>query len=206
MINQRRFMLRKQHSYWKLFWTLAVVETLILLAFPSSHGSARILNDLRIDGPYITVIYQEPINVRSGPNTAYYPIVGRLSPGDTAPAIGRTPGSEWIQISYLSAPGNVGWVYSNYVTLTGGTPPVVPTPNPPMPLITPTIDSALLTALAPLPTNTRLPTFTPPPTVEIPTFAPVNNTILGFQIAPLIIGAAALGILGLLISFLFRRR
>src|SRR5262245_55080929 len=54
---------------------------------------------------YITVTYSDPINVRGGPSTVYYPIVGQLAPGDTAPALGTSPGREWVQISYPSAPG-----------------------------------------------------------------------------------------------------
>src|SRR5262245_45818824 len=61
---------------------------------------------------YITVTYSEPINVRGGPSTIHFPIVGRLSPGDTAVALGTTLHREWIQIAYPGAPGGVGWVYA----------------------------------------------------------------------------------------------
>ena len=55
-------------------------------------------------GVIITVTYVEPINVRGGPNTVDYPIVGRLNVGDTAPALGVSPKREWVQISFPSAP------------------------------------------------------------------------------------------------------
>ncbi len=50
-------------------------------------------------------------NVRSGPGTVGYDIVGILTEGAEAPAIGRSPGGDWIQIVYPGAPGNVAWVY-----------------------------------------------------------------------------------------------
>ena len=41
-------------------------------------------------GMYITVITTEPqINVRTGPGSIAYPIVGTLLQGQTAPALGR---------------------------------------------------------------------------------------------------------------------
>src|SRR5690349_7981870 len=39
-------------------------------------------------GVYATVTYSEDINVRGGPNTVHYPIVGRLAPGNVVPALG----------------------------------------------------------------------------------------------------------------------
>src|SRR5512147_1027739 len=37
-------------------------------------------------GVFVTVTYTDPINVRSGPSTIYYPVVGQLAPGDVVPA------------------------------------------------------------------------------------------------------------------------
>jgi len=39
-------------------------------------------------GVLATVIYAEQINVRSGPSTVYYPIVGQLFPGDIVRHLG----------------------------------------------------------------------------------------------------------------------
>jgi len=39
-------------------------------------------------GVYITVTYADQINVRGGPNTVQYPVVGHLLPGAVAPALG----------------------------------------------------------------------------------------------------------------------
>ncbi|MBL8092444.1 MAG: hypothetical protein JNJ43_19075, partial [Anaerolineales bacterium] len=52
-------------------------------------------------GLFITVITDEPqINVRLGPSSTIYPIVGILITGSTAPALGRSQGGDWIQIEF----------------------------------------------------------------------------------------------------------
>jgi len=155
---------------------------------------------------YITVTYSDPINVRGGPSTVYYPIVGQLAPGDTAPALGTSPGREWVQISYPSAPGGVGWVYAIYVTVTGGELLVVEAPFTPTPAVTSTIDPTLAAAFDFQPTATRLPTFTPPPPLTVPQFteaATPRRTGLAPGIA--VISLIFLGVLGLIISFVWRR-
>ena len=42
-------------------------------------------------GIFVTVTYTDPINVRGGPSTVYYPIVGQVLPGDILPALGVSP-------------------------------------------------------------------------------------------------------------------
>ena len=155
---------------------------------------------------YITVTYSDPINVRGGPNTVDYPIVGRLSPGDTAPALGTSPGREWVQIAYPSAPGGVGWVYAIYVSVTGGELHVVEAPSTPTPEVTSTIDPTLAAAFNFQPTATRLPTFTPPPPLTVPQFTEVSAprqavVAPGIYVASLIL----LGLIGLIVSIIFRK-
>src|SRR5512147_1732592 len=70
-------------------------------------------------GVFITVTYTEPMNVRSGPGTSY-DILGQIQPGSVYPALGISPGREWIQIAYSAAPNGIGWVYSSYVSISGG--------------------------------------------------------------------------------------
>lgn len=89
-------------------------------------------------GMYITVPTtnaEDFVNVRIGPSLALYPeIVGRLDRGETAIALGRSPGGDWIQIEFPNAPGGKGWVYSPLVVVSPGTLPIVeppPTPVPP---------------------------------------------------------------------------
>lgn len=157
-------------------------------------------------GISITVTYSEPINVRGGPNTVNYPIVGRMFPGDTAPALGVSPGREWVQISYPSAPGGVGWVYAIYVTVTGGELRVVEAPFTATPEVTATIDPTLAAAFNFQPTATRMPTFTPPSPLVVPQFTEVaaprqSGLAPGIYVVSLII----LGALGLVVSFVFRK-
>jgi len=155
---------------------------------------------------YITVTYSEPINVRGGPNTADYPIVGRLSPGDTAPALGTSPKREWVQIAYPSAPGGVGWVYAIYVTVTGGELRVVESPSTATPEVTATIDPTLVAAFNFQPTATRLPTFTPPPPLTVPQFTEVS-TPRRSMVAPglFVVSLILLGTIGFITSIILRK-
>lgn len=121
-------------------------------------------------GITVTVIYTEPINVRGGPSTVYYPIVGRVSPGDVLPALGVSPGREWVQVAYPDAPGGVGWLYAAYVTVYGGELTVVEPPPTQTPVATATINPTFAAAFLFQPTATRMPTFTPPPPLAVPEF------------------------------------
>ena len=114
---------------------------------------------------------QDFVNVRSGPSSYFYPRVGVLVTGQSAPALGRSPGGDWILIGYTGVPGNVGWIYAPNVSLAAQNfLPVVDAPPTPTPLATPTIDPTLAAAFIAPETPTRLPTFTPPAPLVIPTF------------------------------------
>ncbi len=155
-------------------------------------------------GVYITVTYSDPINVRGGPSTRTYPIVGQLPSGATAPALGISPGREWIQIEFPGSSTGKGWVYASFVSLSGGELPVVEAPPTPVPPATNTIDPTLAAAFNAVPTQTRLPTFTPPPPLEVPKFedqGSIASGMLGF----VIIGLAVIGCIGLITSFLLRK-
>lgn len=122
-------------------------------------------------GPIVRVTYPEQINVRSGPSTYFYPTIGVLLPGQEVPAVGISPGGEWLQIRYPGVPGDVAWVHAPLVTfVTQGNLPIVEPPPTPTPLTTATIDPTLAAAFIVPPTATRLPTFTPPPPLSVPTF------------------------------------
>jgi hypothetical protein len=145
---------------------------------------------------------QDQINVRSGPSVDY-PIVGVVVAGQRLPALGRSPGGDWVLIAYPGTPEGVAWVYSFLITLQGSLPIVEPPPTP-TPLVTPTIDPTLAAQFIIEIKPTRLPTFTPPPPVVIPTYtAPaVSQSTVGVPVGFVIIGTAALGLLGLFISLL----
>ena len=156
-------------------------------------------------GIFITVTYTDPMNVRNGPGT-FYDIIGQIFPGDVFPALGISPGREWIQISYAQGQGGIGWVYTAYVSVSGGELQIVEPPPTPAPLITNTIDPTLAAAFNAQPTATRMATFTPPPPLVVPQFTeatpPVRSPI---RSGYLIVGLGLLGVIGLVASYIFRR-
>jgi hypothetical protein len=167
------------------------------VAIPTVTGTAP--------GPMATVrrdTDQDQINVRSGPSVKY-DIIGVLVPGQQVPALGRTPGGDWVEIQYVGVPGSVGWVYSPLVEVIGNVPIVEPPPTP-TPKTTPTIDPTLAAQFVVELPPTRLPTFTPPPPLAIPTFtqedSPTQSTIIpmGF----IVIGLFVVGLFGIIISVL----
>jgi hypothetical protein len=89
------------------------------------------------------------------------------------------------------------------VEVTGDLPVVEPPPLP-TPRITNTIDPTLAAQfLVELPA-TRLPTFTPPPPVIIPTYADPSavQSVTGVPMGFVIIGLGVIGLFGLMVSLL----
>ena len=169
------------------------------LSIPTVTGTAT--------GPYIIVVSDpdDQINVRSGPGTDY-PKIGVLLNRQQAPALGRLPGGTWIKIAYVGTEGGVGWVYAP-LTQVYGELPVVEAPPTPTPRVTPTIDPTLASQFVVDLPATRIPTFTPPPQLVIPTFA-VENVPTGTGGLPMgfvITGLTVLGFFGLILSILRRR-
>lgn len=156
-------------------------------------------------GPIATVrrdTDQDQINVRSGPSVKY-DIIGVLVPGQQVPALGRTPGGDWVQITYVGVQGSVGWVYSPLVEVTGNIPIVEPPPTP-TPRTTPTIDPTLAAQFVVELPPTRLPTYTPPPPLVIPTFTQDESPIqsANFPMGFVVIGLFVVGLFGIIISVL----
>lgn len=135
------------------------------------------------------------ISLRSGPGTLYER-VGVLLLGQKVPARGVSPKKEWIQVLYPGAPGGLAWIYAYYVDIEPPTNlPIVEPPPTPTLAQTATIDPTLVARFVITIEPTRLPTFTPPPPLSIPTFvaeqAPsVSAVPMGF----VILGLAALGV------------
>lgn len=157
-------------------------------------------------GPMATVnSEQDQINVRGGPGTDY-PIVGVLVAGQVVPALGRSPGGDWVEISYPGIEGGVAWVYSYYVTVDSELPIIEPPPTP-TPRVTPTIDPTLAAQFVVELAPTRLPTYTPPPPIAMPVFteSPSVQNTAGVPMGFIVIGMGAVGLFGLLVSF-FRGR
>jgi hypothetical protein len=142
-------------------------------------------------------------NVRSGPGTLGYEIVGVMVEGQQAPALGRTIVGDWIMIAYPGVEGGVAWVWKDLVEVRGDV-PIIEAPATNTPRVTPTINPTLAAQFLVDVPPTRLPTFTAPPPVAVPTFLPDSSqTATGkIPIGFLIIGLAVLGIFGILISFL----
>ncbi len=154
-------------------------------------------------GPVIVV--PDQVNVRTGPSTEYE-LIGVLIAGQTAPAIGRTAGGDWIQITYAGVPNNIAWVYSPFVVLDppGAFLPIVEPPATATPRVTPTIDPTLAAQfnLSDI-TATRLPTFTAAPPIIQPTIAPPElDASIGIPPILTIAGLVLIGTFGILITVL----
>jgi len=189
-----------------LTFFFASTSTVVLAQQPTGTPTAQASST----GMFITVITEEPqINVRMGPSSSVYPIVGTLLRGATAPALGRSPGGDWIQIEYPGAPYNKGWVYSPLVQVSpqGGTLLVIEPPPTPVPPATATIDPTLAAQFNVVPTNTRLPTFTPPPSLTAPTYTqtPSASSDNSIPLGIVIVAFAILGALGFFLSLVLRR-
>lgn len=161
-------------------------------------------------GMFITVLFDEPqINIRLGPSSSIYPIVGTLLAGSTAPALGRSKGGDWIQIEFAGAPNNKGWVYSPLVQVSPpGTLQVVEPPPTPVPPPTATVDPTLAAQFNIMPTHTRLPTFTPPPslTPSSHTISPTTDSESSVPLGTIIIAFAILGMIGFPLSLIRQKR
>lgn len=157
-------------------------------------------------GASITVTReQDQINVRGGPSTDY-PIVGVLIAGQQVPALGRSLGGQWIQVVYPGGPDGIAWVYAPLVEATGVLPIIEPPPTP-TPRTTPTIDPTLAAQFIIEIQPTRLPTFTAPPPLALPTFADqsVGGVTQRIPMGLLIVGLGVVGLFGMLISYLSNR-
>jgi uncharacterized protein YraI len=190
-----------RHVWFKTLLGGCILMTLTVAAFLSPKQAEAYQDASTPTGILVTVTYTDPINVRGGPSTVYYPIVGQLFPGDTVPALGISPGREWIQVSF---PGGTGWVYASYVAISGGELLIVEPPPTPTPLATSTIDPTLAAAFNTQPTQTRMPTFTPPPPLEVPQFTDNTGGPMGAT-GIFIVGLGLIGGIGLLISFILRK-
>ncbi len=149
-------------------------------------------------GPIITVrgdAEQTQINVRSGPGTSYEK-VGLLVVGQHAVAKGKSAGGLWLLIDYPGVPGGQAWVYSSLVDISAGSLPIVEPPPTPTPLVTMTIDPTMAAQFVVTSQATRLPTFTPPAPLAVPTYEVVSssNATAGVPMGMIILGLAVLGI------------
>lgn len=158
------------------------------------------------EGPIIQVDSSlQQIRVFAGPSSFNYPAIGVLLANETAPALARAEGlDDWIQIYYPGVPGSVGWVYALYVRISpGAILPRIEVPATPTPFSTPTINPTLEAAFVGLQTPTRLPTFTPPPPLDLPSFADeTDSQSRGIPTGLIIVSLGLFGFFGAVISYL----
>ncbi len=203
------------HRTRMIVWFVALIGLMLLGLFDPSRppvlaqqptGSIPTVTGTAA-GPIVKVDQSvlQPIRVHAGPSSFDYPAIGVLLPNETAPAIGRARGrEEWIQIYYPGVPGSTGWVWGLYVSLSpGALLPLVDVPPTPTPFSTPTINPTLEAAFIGQQTPTRLPTFTPPPPLDLPSFtdAPSPQTT-GIPTGLLILSLGLFGFFGAVISYL----
>jgi hypothetical protein len=154
-------------------------------------------------GPLATVpMDQTIVYVYTGPGPDY-PVIGVLVAGQQVPARSVTRGGEWLEIVYLGVPENTGWVYRRLVIMTDELPVVTPPPTP-TPRVTPTLNPTLAAEFLAKTPATPLLTFTAPPALILPTFAPETSAMdaVGLPMGFLIIGLAVVGIFGAMITLL----
>lgn len=145
------------------------------------------------------------VRVRAAPRTDSAQI-GFLLPGQEVPVLGRSPGGDWLKVVYPGVPGNAGWVFSPLIVLPPAAVLPIVEPPPVTPQATPTIDPTLAAQFVLDIPPTRLPTFTPPPPLAIPTFTAVETApgTGGVPMGLVVITLAVIGFFGLLISFVGR--
>jgi hypothetical protein len=156
-------------------------------------------------GP-VARVYQNYIQipVRTGPGSVY-PEIGLLTAGQSVPALGTSPGRDYVQVAYPGVKGGTGWVFANFVEVSGSLDVVVPPPTP-TPRVTPTLNPTLAAqAVVENVQPTKLPTFTPAPPVSIPTFEPSDDSLLARRSIPMgfvMVGFAIVGMFGIILSLL----
>jgi len=161
------------------------------------------------NGPMVSVDpSMQQIDVYAGPSKFNYPAIGVLLTGVRVPALGRARDDDnWIMIRYEGVPGSIGWVYALYVSLIGGPGgssvlPLIDSPSTPTPASTPTINPTLAAAFIAPQAATRLPTYTAPAPLAIPTFTDQAQHPSRIPVGLLIFGFLFIGALGVVISFL----
>jgi hypothetical protein len=201
------------NKYWKQYLMVVGIAglffVLTLFSLPSEKASAQQPTGSiptvtgTPAGPTITVYSDQLfIDVYAGPSSYDYERIGVLAAGEKAPALGYSLDRNWIEIIYLGVPGGKGWVYGPFVSISPGSLPEIPAPPTPTPFTTPTLNPTYVAAFGLQAEPTHLPTFTPPPPLKLPTFAPNAGSGANVPFGLVILILALVGIFGAVISFL----
>ena len=189
---------------------IGMVTILLLFSLPGREvnaqqptGSIPTVTGTR-PGPFVTVYSDKNlINVYNGPGFDSYTQIGILVSGQSVPAIGQSTDTSWIEIIYIGVPGGKGWIYAPYVKLTAGASlPSVDSPPTATPGTTPTIDPTYVAAFGVELAPTKLPTFTSPPSLKVPTFTASVSSGSKLPFGLIILSLVLIGVLGAIVSFL----
>jgi hypothetical protein len=151
------------------------------------------------------VFVPEAATVRGGPGTMYDRL-GELTIEQTAPALGRSAQSDWIEIEFVSAGSNRGWVYAPFVELRGTTIEALPmVETPPTPTLPPTPEGEPNPFITVTVAPASLPTFTPAPTVEIPHYTEAEASRPAFPPAALVLVFLAVTVVGVVMAVIRRK-
>lgn len=156
-------------------------------------------------GVYVRAIGQptEALNVRAYPSSTST-LLGRFQVGQEAKAFGYY--GDYVLIEYAGAPDGKGWVWKVMLEVHGGELPMLEPPPTEVPLVTKTIDPTLAAQFIITQMPTRLPTFTEPPPLQIPTYQIVDGATAtgGIPMGYIIVVLAGLGFFLALIAILRR--
>lgn len=199
----------------KLRWLLLVVVIGCSMYIMFSHAGEKTAFAQQPTGSIPTVtgtpkgvtakvrigLTEDRVNVRSGPSVLY-PQIGVILLGAEVPVIGRSAGGDWLVVEYPGAQGGIGWVWSLYMDVSPGELAVIENPPSPVPITTVTIDPTMAAQFITTPRATRLPTFTEPAPLQIPTFESSTGQVLaGIPIGLIIVLLSVLGLLLGLFSY-----
>lgn len=178
-------------------WTGQVLGQFPTVSMPTVTSSPR--------GFYVRAIGDpnDALNVRAYPSSTSS-LLGRFQVGQEAVAYGIF--GDYVLIDYAGAPDGKGWVWKEMLEIHGGTLPALEPPPTEVPLVTKTIDPTLAAQFIITQMPTRLPTFTEPPALQIPTYQ-INDGATatgGIPMGYVIVVLAGLGFFLALIAILRR--
>jgi uncharacterized protein YraI len=78
--------------------------------------------------------FNQPVNVRRGPGTAFNPPIGSFNAGQTADILARNTGGDWYKVRYGTGEG---WVFAALVSVAGDVSALPVDPGPPVPTAAP---------------------------------------------------------------------